>query len=177
MDLVELRRHVEDACDLDFSYNARTRSVRINRRIKDGGNAFTARYFKDMMDAFAAASDMALIRDKRREQDRPTNRVKFDRQITMRVYRDGKIVVSIFAPYLHLRLSSATFTTGWPRVLTLLDRCTKDWAGLTYDIHIRYQGMPVFERPRTALPCDHDWQEQPGEPPYDVCSSCGEVRR
>ncbi len=24
--------------------------------------------------------------------------------------------------------------------------------------------------------CFHDWQEQPGEPPVDVCSSCGEVR-
>ncbi len=27
-----------------------------------------------------------------------------------------------------------------------------------------------------AAPCDHDWQEQPGEPPIDVCSSCGAVR-
>lgn len=26
------------------------------------------------------------------------------------------------------------------------------------------------------LLCDHDWQEQPGEPPVDVCSSCGAVR-
>lgn len=24
--------------------------------------------------------------------------------------------------------------------------------------------------------CAHDWQEQPGEPPVDVCSSCGAVR-
>jgi hypothetical protein len=24
--------------------------------------------------------------------------------------------------------------------------------------------------------CDHDWQEQPGEPPFDVCSNCGAVR-
>ena len=25
-------------------------------------------------------------------------------------------------------------------------------------------------------PCDHDWQEQPGEPPVDVCWHCGAVR-
>lgn len=25
-------------------------------------------------------------------------------------------------------------------------------------------------------PCKHDWQEQPGEPPVDVCIQCGEVR-
>lgn len=24
--------------------------------------------------------------------------------------------------------------------------------------------------------CEHDWQEQPGEPPVDVCNSCGAVR-
>jgi hypothetical protein len=23
---------------------------------------------------------------------------------------------------------------------------------------------------------DHDWQEQPGEPPIDVCFKCGAVR-
>lgn len=29
----------------------------------------------------------------------------------------------------------------------------------------------------TAKPaCVHDWQEQPGEPPRDVCSSCGLIR-
>lgn len=25
--------------------------------------------------------------------------------------------------------------------------------------------------------CEHDWQEQPGEPPVDTCSHCGAVRR
>lgn len=25
--------------------------------------------------------------------------------------------------------------------------------------------------------CNHDWQEQPGEPPVDVCPKCGAVRR
>jgi hypothetical protein len=25
--------------------------------------------------------------------------------------------------------------------------------------------------------CDHDWQEQPGEPPVDTCSNCGAVRK
>jgi len=24
--------------------------------------------------------------------------------------------------------------------------------------------------------CDHQWEEQPGEPPVDVCTSCGERR-
>lgn len=24
--------------------------------------------------------------------------------------------------------------------------------------------------------CDHDWQEQEGEPPVDICNSCGETR-
>lgn len=24
---------------------------------------------------------------------------------------------------------------------------------------------------------EHNWQEQPGEPPVDVCNNCGEVRR
>ena len=24
--------------------------------------------------------------------------------------------------------------------------------------------------------CEHDWQEQPGEPPIDVCPSCGAIR-
>lgn len=24
--------------------------------------------------------------------------------------------------------------------------------------------------------CAHDWQEQEGEPPFDVCISCGKVR-
>lgn len=26
------------------------------------------------------------------------------------------------------------------------------------------------------MKCEHDWQEQPGEPPVDVCSRCGAVR-
>jgi hypothetical protein len=26
------------------------------------------------------------------------------------------------------------------------------------------------------LVCEHEWQEQPGEPPVDTCSRCGEVR-
>lgn len=25
--------------------------------------------------------------------------------------------------------------------------------------------------------CDHDWQEQPGEPPFDVCPKCGGIQR
>jgi hypothetical protein len=25
--------------------------------------------------------------------------------------------------------------------------------------------------------CEHEWQEQPGEPPIDVCSRCGAVQR
>lgn len=25
--------------------------------------------------------------------------------------------------------------------------------------------------------CDHEWQEQPGEPPVDTCSRCGATRR
>jgi hypothetical protein len=29
---------------------------------------------------------------------------------------------------------------------------------------------------REANGCEHDWQEQPGEPACDVCSGCGEVR-
>jgi hypothetical protein len=24
--------------------------------------------------------------------------------------------------------------------------------------------------------CEHEWQEQPGEPAVDICSQCGEVR-
>ena len=24
--------------------------------------------------------------------------------------------------------------------------------------------------------CEHDWQEQPGEPPVDICSRCGKQR-
>lgn len=28
-----------------------------------------------------------------------------------------------------------------------------------------------------SRPCDHEWQEQPGEPPVDVCSRCGKERR
>jgi hypothetical protein len=31
-------------------------------------------------------------------------------------------------------------------------------------------------RKRELETCEHDWQEQPGEPPVDVCSSCGAVR-
>jgi len=27
-----------------------------------------------------------------------------------------------------------------------------------------------------AQETEHDWQEQPGEPPRDVCSACGAVR-
>jgi hypothetical protein len=34
--------------------------------------------------------------------------------------------------------------------------------------------MPLVCRLVTV--CDHNWQEQPGEPACDVCSSCGEVR-
>jgi hypothetical protein len=31
--------------------------------------------------------------------------------------------------------------------------------------------------PVLVEPCDHDWQEQPGEPPVDICNSCGAVRK
>lgn len=27
------------------------------------------------------------------------------------------------------------------------------------------------------LICEHEWAEQPGEPPVDVCVRCGEVRQ
>jgi hypothetical protein len=30
--------------------------------------------------------------------------------------------------------------------------------------------------PQPPAPCDHDWQEQPGEPPIDTCSKCGARR-
>ena len=33
-----------------------------------------------------------------------------------------------------------------------------------------------LERENSQLKCQHAWQEQPGEPPVDVCSSCGKVR-
>lgn len=61
-----------------------------------------------------------------------------------------------------------------------------DWH-LTVE-HIRHAvttaeelGLKVREMfTKAADTCDgvtpHDWQEQPGEPPIDVCSSCGEVR-
>ena len=49
-------------------------------------------------------------------------------------------------------------------------------------------GVPTSDRELRAIAqaiivrlmgerCEHDWQEQPGEPPVDVCSSCGAVRR
>jgi hypothetical protein len=24
--------------------------------------------------------------------------------------------------------------------------------------------------------CDHDWQEHPGEPPFDICHKCGLIQ-
>lgn len=35
-----------------------------------------------------------------------------------------------------------------------------------------FKVVPIWALP----PCQHDWQEQEGEPPVDVCSSCGERR-
>jgi hypothetical protein len=29
---------------------------------------------------------------------------------------------------------------------------------------------------RITIECNHDWQEQPGEPPVDVCPKCGASR-
>lgn len=29
---------------------------------------------------------------------------------------------------------------------------------------------------RAINECEHEWQEQPGEPPVDVCSKCGITR-
>jgi hypothetical protein len=26
------------------------------------------------------------------------------------------------------------------------------------------------------VPCEHEWEEQPGEPPKDVCIKCGDTR-
>jgi hypothetical protein len=36
------------------------------------------------------------------------------------------------------------------------------------------QGVKVLP---PDLSCDHQWEEQPGEPPMDVCVKCGAVRR
>jgi hypothetical protein len=38
------------------------------------------------------------------------------------------------------------------------------------DLAFEYLDIEVRE-------CDHDWQEQPGEPPVDTCSKCGGIRR
>jgi hypothetical protein len=32
------------------------------------------------------------------------------------------------------------------------------------------------DRLRAIIECEHDWQEQPGEPPKDVCPKCGATR-
>lgn len=34
----------------------------------------------------------------------------------------------------------------------------------------------IGEEPPPATYCEHDWQEQPGEPPFDVCNQCGAWR-
>lgn len=36
-------------------------------------------------------------------------------------------------------------------------------------------GFEIIEE--CHLDCDHQWEEQPGEPPVDVCTRCGSVRR
>lgn len=42
----------------------------------------------------------------------------------------------------------------------------------SYYGHAGIHWMPSEPAPA----CEHQWEEQPGEPPMDVCSSCGAVR-
>ena len=42
---------------------------------------------------------------------------------------------------------------------------------------INQLALEIGEEPPPAIYCDHDWQEQPGEPPVDTCSHCGATRR
>ena len=41
----------------------------------------------------------------------------------------------------------------------------------------RHELVDVLQTMITEARCVHDWQEQPGEPPIDTCSSCGAQRR
>ncbi len=34
----------------------------------------------------------------------------------------------------------------------------------------------IARQERAMTACEHDWQEQPGEPPVDVCNQCGARR-
>lgn len=50
---------------------------------------------------------------------------------------------------------------------------------LAYDQWIAKRGLTgIYEDAKRKMQaeCDHNWQEQPGEPPVDVCNSCGLVR-
>jgi hypothetical protein len=60
--------------------------------------------------------------------------------------------------------------------VALVAKVTPMRMNLTYG---RLERTSDWDRaPREARPkCDHDWQEQPGEPPVDVCYRCGATRR
>lgn len=58
-----------------------------------------------------------------------------------------------------------------PKMLDLLRRIAAPQDDPTA---IEQEIEALFDRLGTCI--EHDWQEQPGEPPVDVCSSCGETR-
>lgn len=59
---------------------------------------------------------------------------------------------------------------GWPTLTEPIMCSNKYWeAGDTLTGYVWVLVNP-------ASPDPHDWQEQPGEPPRDVCSRCGAVR-
>lgn len=78
-----------------------------------------------------------------------------DRQINIRVYHDGRIVVGIFAPALlgmerTIAGGHAVFSSGaaWMHALKLIERAIASWTeqGSTYAVHIRHQGAPIYDR-------------------------------
>lgn len=74
-----------------------------------------------------------------------------DRELRIRVYRDGRMTAMIFIPYFKGQrcISSHVFNRGedhgWKYVIMLIQRVQKEWMGLRFAVRIRYQGVNVWD--------------------------------
>jgi hypothetical protein len=70
-----------------------------------------------------------------------------DRELRIRVYRNGVIVVMVFAPATlgERCISHGSFISGWHSILQLIARVQDGWEGLQYEIKVRHQGLLLEE--------------------------------
>jgi hypothetical protein len=64
-----------------------------------------------------------------------------DRQLSLHVRQDGKVVAVVTAPYLDIAISRHVFSEGWTYVIPLVARAAKEWDRdeLTYRVLVTFE--------------------------------------